>query len=297
MAEGKTEEAKAEKDKAFDRSFQMEDSEDVYYIKPPTGEDVRQADWHYAKMFNQALKDGFLTSSEILNQLKERKVVGDDYEQDLSDLQGKITEKLIYLEGLPEDQFDERRELALEISKLRGELYEMNHRVNGPLSNSCENLAEDARLSYLTSKVVVKEDESLIWESFDEFQQDRRSTLVAKSKFEVMLWLQGLPSDFISSLPENKVIEEAREQLISNIVSSMDMSEEEPTAEEGKKEPEADEKKAEPVPEKKPEKEEEQKDLISEGEEKPKKKKRGRPKKKKVEPKAEDVKTNGELSE
>ena len=201
------------------RTFIVDDI--TYNLIQPTGEDIRQADWHYAKMFSRALGDGYLTSGEILGQLKTRGVIGVNYETEMAAAQDEITKTLVDLQLTPAEDLSKRQQLAVYASKIRSQLYELNHRVNGPLSNSCENLAEDARLTYLTSKIIVGEDGNVVWKTMDLFLNDTRTGLLSKAKYEVMLWMQGLTADFISELPENKVLVEVRDSIMENVRATL----------------------------------------------------------------------------
>jgi hypothetical protein len=91
---------------------------------------------------------------------------------------------------------------------LRDELFILNQKVNGPMANTCENLAEDARTDYITSRVVQLSDGSLVWESHSDYRNDDNTGLVVRARFEVMLWLQGLDSNFLENTPEQRTLRE-----------------------------------------------------------------------------------------
>ncbi len=194
------------------REFTLEtpDNEIIhYFIASPSGEDIRKSDWQYSKVFNQAIVDGFLTTSQMLAVLEEKDIITDAYSQNVENVRISLGAELFKLESLLENATEEVRELtALEVSRLRDELFQLNQRVNGPMANTCENLAEDARTDFLTSRVIQKQDGTKLWEDYDAFRQDENPALGIKSRFEVMLWLQGLESNFLENTPEQTVLRE-----------------------------------------------------------------------------------------
>ena len=94
----------------------------------------------------------------------------------------------------------------MEVQQLRDQLYRWNQRLTGPLSNTCEQMADDAKTEYLTSVVVHNDAGEGLWDTYDEFISEPNQALALKSRFEVLLWLQGLESDFLEKTPENKVL-------------------------------------------------------------------------------------------
>jgi len=81
-----------------------------------------------------------------------------------------------------------------------------NQRLNGPMANTCEQMADDSRLESITAGIVVDKDGNKVWEDHDAFVTTDKGELAATAKFEVMLFLQGLDSDFLEKVPENEVM-------------------------------------------------------------------------------------------
>jgi hypothetical protein len=107
---------------------------------------------------------------------------------------------------------DKRKELAEEAEKIRNEIFQWNHRLNGPMSNTCEQMADDAKLEFLTSRIIVSNNGELIWEDHDAFLNDSNPILPSRAKFEVMLYLQGLDSDFLDQVPEAIVLKDIKDK-------------------------------------------------------------------------------------
>lgn len=215
------------------------DSHNVYYIANPTGEDIRKSDWQYAKIYNQAIVDEFLTQAQMLEVLKKKGILDDDYTEELGSIKTKLAAELYKLEVLDNDAPDiEKEALATEVAVLREELFRLNQKVNGPLGNTCENLAEDARVEFLTSRLIQKKDGNKLWEDFSNFRAEENTSLAIKSRFEVMLWMQGLDSDFMEQAPEQKALREVQQARFDDALKELQEKEE---AEEDSKSPEVEE--------------------------------------------------------
>jgi len=194
------------------RSFEFvrdENTIEKYYLGMPTSEQIRKADWHYSKIYNKALVEGIATESEMYSILRDRKIIGPDYDKKREALQLTIAAKIHLMENSDDEQM--RTKLALEVRELREELYQLNQRLTGPLSNTCEQMANDAKTEYLTSSIVQKEDGSLVWQSHEDFLGEPNQRLAIKSRYEILLWLEGLEPDFLENTPENKVLRELAE--------------------------------------------------------------------------------------
>lgn len=218
------------------REFTLETLENEinhYFIANPSGEDIRKADWQYSKIYNQAIVDGFLTQSQMVNVLKDKGILDDKYTDKLDGVRTSLAAELFKLENLLEeaDEFD-REASALEVAGLRDELFQMNQMVNGPMGNTCENLAEDARTEYLTSRIIQIKDGSKIWEEYADYRAEDNTALCVKSRFEVMLWMQGLGSDFLENTPEQKVLREIAQSRLDKAMEAAQEAAEKEKAEE-----------------------------------------------------------------
>lgn len=191
------------------RQFEIEFEEGVvkeYFIGTPTAEDVRQADWEHAKTYNRALKEGVFTVSEMMEILKARGIIGDDYDKAGEDLRVVLAEKVVEMER--ETDKDKRMELALEVARTREDVFQWNQRLSGPMASTCENMANDARVEYLTSAVIQDKEGNRIWKTYEDYKTEKDLAVQTKARFEVMLWLEGVESDFLDKAPENVVIKE-----------------------------------------------------------------------------------------
>lgn len=201
------------------REFLGPDEETKYYIAAPTAEDVRGADWQYSKTYTKSLTEGITTNAEMMDILMRRGIVGPEFEQRANELTEILNEKIRELANSTDT--DEKRELAVEVSQAREELFQWNQRLNGPMSNTCEQMADDARLEYLTSCIVQNEDGTKVWKSYDDFLKEKSQGLALRARFEVMLFLQGLESNFLEQTPEAQAMREVEEDAIDKAQAAL----------------------------------------------------------------------------
>lgn len=175
-----------------------------FYISTPTADDVRGGDWCYSKSYNRSLFDGVATLSEVQDILRKRGIIGDEYDKKLQALRESIGNKVAEME-LSSDR-EEKRKLAFEVSKLREDLFQWSQRSNGPLSHCCEQIAEDQRLEYLVSCIVQDKAGKRVWPTFEAYLQEPNRVLSFRSRFETMLFLNGMEASFLETTPENMVL-------------------------------------------------------------------------------------------
>lgn len=195
------------------RSFLGPDDTTSYFIAAPNAEVIRGADWIYSKTYTKCLQEGITTSAEMMDILMKRGIVGPEFEQRSGELTGILNEKIMKLEDA--ESMEDKRDAAIGVANAREQLFQWNQRLNGPMSNTCEQIADDARLEYLTASMVVNEDGSRIWESYDNYMAEKSQALALRARFEIMLYLQGLDSDFLEKTPEAMAMREIETDLIN----------------------------------------------------------------------------------
>jgi hypothetical protein len=188
------------------RMFVGPDKETEYFVADPSADDVRGADWTYSKVYTKCLIEGITTSSEMYSILMRRGIIGPEFEQRQRELTELLSDKITQLETVK--SIDEKRLLALEVSSAREDLFQWNQRLNGPMSNTCEQIADDSRLEYITSRIIQKKDGTKVWDSYDTYLVEKNQSLSVRSRYEVMLFLQGLSSNFLENTPEAVAMKE-----------------------------------------------------------------------------------------
>lgn len=109
---------------------------------------------------------------------------------------------------------EEKTALANEVARAREALFQWNQRLSGPMSNTCEQISDDTRLEYLTSCIIQSKDGNRVWPTYEDFLSSKDQTLTLKSRYEVMLFLQGYDSDFLDNTPEAMAIKEVQTNLL-----------------------------------------------------------------------------------
>ena len=177
-----------------------------YFVIAPNANDIREADWNYSRTYTRSLTEGITTSAEMMDILRRRGITGPEFEQRSTELTTKLNEKIWALEVA--ESMEAKRDLAVEVAEARDELFQWNQRLNGPMANTCEQLADDARLEYLTSSMVVDKKDERVWEDYESYLREKNQAMALKARFEIMLYLQGLESDFLEKTPEAQAMKE-----------------------------------------------------------------------------------------
>lgn len=197
------------------RSFIGSDIETEYFIGSPTADDIRSADWQYSKKYTKCLTEGIPTSAELTDILRRRGVIGDDFDRRTDELTTILNELITRLAETQNN--DEKTTLAYEVAQARENLFQWNQRLSGPMSNTCEQISDDARLEYLTASMLQYKDGSKVWPTFDNFLTAQDRELALKARYEVMLYLQGYESDFLSKTPEARAMQEVQDNMLQEL--------------------------------------------------------------------------------
>jgi len=202
-----------EETKENKRYFFGPDEETKYFIEPPTAEDIRGADWQYSKTYTQCLIEGITTSAEMMDILTRRGIIGPEFEERVTELSENLANAIAELES--SEDTDTKRDKSIEVARTREELFQWNQRLNGPMNNTAEQISDDARLEYLTSAMVTTEDGKKVWDSYDVYLKEKSQALALRARFEVMLFLQGLDSNFLDQTPEAVAMREVEEDILN----------------------------------------------------------------------------------
>ena len=199
-----------EKEIGSRREFEDPDGKTTYYIAAPTAEDIRGADWHYSKTYTKSMMDGINTSSEMMDHLMRRGIIGPEFDKRQAELTNALTAKAIELQKC--EDIDEKQGLAIEVAAAREKLFNWNQRLNGPMANTCEQISDDARLEFLTCRIVQNADGTRAWDTMEDYLKEENQGLALRARFEVMLFLQGLQSDFLEQTPEAVALREVEDE-------------------------------------------------------------------------------------
>jgi len=193
------------------REFTDSGTGKAYYIAAPNADDIRAADWQYSKTYTKSMLEGITTSAEMMDILMRRGLIGPEFEQRQKELTDTLSLKVEELQNASD--LDTKQKFAIEVSTSREELFNWNQRLNGPMANTCEQIADDSRLEYLTSRMVQNKDGSRVWDDYSDFLVEKNQSLAMRARFEVMLYLQGLDSDVLEKTPEAMAIKEIEDEI------------------------------------------------------------------------------------
>jgi len=205
------------------RFFLGPDEETKYFIAVPSAEDIKGADWQYSKTYTQCLVEGITTSAEMMDILMRRGIIGPEFEKRAQELSDTLNEKIMLLEAASD--VDEKRILSVDVAQAREELFQWNQRLNGPMNNTCEQISDDARLEYLTSCMIQDADSNKVWDSYEAYLKEKNQALALKSRFEVMLYLQGLDSNFLDQTPEAMAMKEVETEILEKAQAAIKAAE------------------------------------------------------------------------
>jgi hypothetical protein len=212
------------------RSFHNANKDTDYYIVSPTAEDIRGADWEYSKSYTKSLVEGITTTAEMTDILMRRGIIGPEFEKRSNELATELANKIAALNKSNNSQ--EKAELAYKVATAREELFQWNQRLSAPLGNTCEQMADDSRLEYLTSRLIVNAEGVKVWDTFNDYLTEKEQSLSQQSRFQVMLYLQGLDSNFLENTPEATAMRELEEEASLLIAKDLaKLIEEEPKEE------------------------------------------------------------------
>jgi hypothetical protein len=181
----------------------------------PTADSIKGADWTYSKVYTKSLTEGMMTAAEMQDALTRRGVIGEDWEMRRQELENILSQKIIDLAMV--EEMDAKQPAAIEVARAREELFKWNQRANGPMSNTCENIADDARLEYLTSRMIEDEAGDLIWEAYEDFCAEKNQALALACRFQVMVYLQGMQPDFLENTPEAIAMREVEQEITAQV--------------------------------------------------------------------------------
>jgi len=215
VEENKTEEIYEDR-----RSFFGADEETEYFIGAPKAEDIRGADWQYSKTYTKCLTEGIPTSAELMDILRKRDIVGTDFDRRADELAYTLNELISRLNDTESNE--EKAAMAVDVAQAREALFQWNQRLSGPMSNTCEQIADDARLEYLTSRIIQKKDKNKVWETYEDFLSSTSQSLTLKARYEVMLFLQGYDSNFLENTPEAMAMREVEQDIIKKAADAVE---------------------------------------------------------------------------
>jgi len=180
---------------------------DEIFIRLPGMADHEEAEWEYARIFNKAIKNGIVPREVMRQQLRDQGIWTEDDDAHSEKLEEDIAYAMAKLqEAADSDDEDGMEKARREVTRLRNEFMAHNSRLNSFMNNCAEEKASEARLLYLTYACSETRDGKRYWKSYEAFKSDKNPAVVNTAFYGFMLFINGLSSNIVDSLPENQVV-------------------------------------------------------------------------------------------
>ena len=185
-----------------------------YCILNPTSQINEDASMEYNRIFSKALRNGALLRESLDTFMRDQGLWDDSKQEQYNSYITEITEKEREL-NLGGIKLSKAKELAVEIRALRAISRIMLEHKNSLDVNTAQGQAENARFNYLLINCLVYNDTEedgkfkRVYNSMDEFDADDADASVgveAAGRFARIYF--GLEEDYEHNLPENKFLRE-----------------------------------------------------------------------------------------
>lgn len=168
-------------------------------IKFPTVREDGEISRFYANSFTRLLKEGkLLPMKKLMEILEEQGIWGEEEEKESQKVFNLYISKSVTIEEIKmkkrksnEDKVN-LEELETERAKYYDRYLELQIQKNMHLENCIEKQAEQEAVIYKLTKCVFKEDGTLKWPSYDDFQNENTEQEVDKLMTDAVLYWRGL---------------------------------------------------------------------------------------------------------
>lgn len=192
------------KSNKFAAEFKHE--EQHFKLLKPSSAVIREAKFIHSKTFTQSIKDGLFTRRKMESVLKTGDInVVDEYNARRNELLRLYTETRDIAEQ--NNNPDELISLVGLMAIYRDRLIQEDLSMNSILGNTADQVAEDDRINYLTSQLIVDAEGKKVWNTLDDFLQDTRYEFVEQCKYHVFCWSYSVD-------PENNNANEVEQTLL-----------------------------------------------------------------------------------
>ena len=162
----------------------------------------------YSRTYGKLLQDeDFMPEAQIVELMKKRGVWSDDKDEKIKQLRERQARvrSMIYLNGEENMTYDEMKKLTDEFEKLDSEIDELVEKRTGFMMNSIEARAQETKVKdqvWRCTSIIKDGKEEPYWKSLEEIDGERDRLLLYRIINECVSFWQGVPSNFLESLPE-----------------------------------------------------------------------------------------------
>lgn len=187
-----------------EKKFEFEGKQ--YFIGKITSKIVDAAQNIYNRAFREGVEAKALMRASLDKHMKDQGLWSDQKDNEYQDMIKKIAELEFKLNsgGL---KVSEGKAIALELSKIRGELLQLISVKNSMDNLTAEGMAENKRFNYLVSACIIDYlTNKPVFSSYEDYVENKDSELARKAAAHFAEFLYGVRPDYEESLVEYKFL-------------------------------------------------------------------------------------------
>jgi len=171
-------------------------------VMPPDYKSEQLLRVAYAKAYRQAIQQGVATRPSMLDLMRKEGVWGTEQEEELT----QLTIHAALLEAALDEQDDvkKQKELVLELSKVRNQIYELVAIKMMPLEHTAEQIAEDVKLDVYIALCTKDTNGVVYFKSHEDFIERRHDADADKVFKAVVEELSKGNIEMLRQLPEHE---------------------------------------------------------------------------------------------
>lgn len=170
--------------------------------RKPTNQEIEASDMEYSRAFTNALIAGLYPQETLIAIFREKGIWSEAKDDAIRAQTGLVS---VIETSLEEAAAEKKNEIAEELKEERNKLFEMRQSRSSYLSHSAEAKAANAQRDSTVAQVTENAKGVRVWRSLEDFLRETDSNLIFRATYEYVTFENGLPSDFMSKLPENQV--------------------------------------------------------------------------------------------
>jgi hypothetical protein len=159
----------------------------------------------YEQEYKNSLKEGLISVDDMRKIVKDRKIISDSEQKNLSSLKSKLEAQKILLAKTLKVKANQERIKTI-IHELESKIRTIEYKENSKFSMTAEMKAEEAKLLYLCwSHCYNFETEELCWIEYKNFLEEKDLVFREKIISEFILFYGGIPTPQIRAISRNNL--------------------------------------------------------------------------------------------
>lgn len=192
-------------DQICSRSKIVDINNKTILFKYPTTDDMIKARIVYDKEYKRCLDEGLLPIDKMQKLLKDRKLINESDQRELSSLKDKLEAQKVLLAKTTKVKANQDRIKGI-IHELESKIHEIESKEKSTLSMTAESKAEEAKLLFLCWSCCYDFDtEELYWKLYKEFINENDIVFREKLISEFILFYAGIPTPQIRAIARSNL--------------------------------------------------------------------------------------------